>query len=169
MLHFVTSHFTTTVAPFTEAQPTIDKERLTCVMKLESVKPNHAQFLENILPSTYFTRCLKSQNISTQVSRFSSQQLSRRETPPCLFYPLAGPSLPGSSSDRSCTEAFCPLTPLVLGRGLRRLSSSRRPDRQSVGAGGVRAVDLGMIMVMKVVKMMMTICWSSRREGGGPC
>ena len=29
-------------------------------------------------------------------------------------------------------------------------------------------VDLGMIMVMMVIKMMMTICWSSRREGGGP-
>ena len=127
-------------------------------------------FLENILPSTYLIRCLKSQSISTQVSRFSSPQQSRRETPPCLSCPLAGPSLPGSSSGRSCTEAFCPSTLLVLGRGLRRLSSSRRPDRQSVGAGDVRAVDLGMIMVMMVIKnkMMMTICWSSRREGGGP-
>ena len=78
-------------------------------------------------------------------------------------------SLPGSSSGRSCTEAFSPSTPSVLGRGLRRLSSSRRPDRQSVGAGGVRAVDLGMIMVMMMIKMMMTICWSRRRDGGGPC
>ena len=30
-------------------------------------------------------------------------------------------------------------------------------------------MDLGMIMVTMVIKMMMTICWSRRREGGGPC
>ena len=29
VLHFVTSHFTTSDPPFTEAQPTIDKESLT--------------------------------------------------------------------------------------------------------------------------------------------